>query len=416
MTSPELDWNPFARDNAIGDPGRQPEIKSVSGPLNVGVADTALDFLSLENFEIRGCSTRGWSHRYKGTPRQDSFALLTNDDVVVIAVADGVSEGDFSQVAAETAARSACKLAADQFAKNGAVDWVQLARRISMRIIEEAEYRQISQPPGDEPTIDDRLKACLTKMSTTLIVAVVQRHPQHDGFPTEIGVVAGDSAAYLLTPGDEALIPAGGGKSGSGPITSTRVRPLPGPVEPEAISLLLQPGEALLVGSDGIGDPVGDGTGDVGKEFAHRWAAPPSIDEFLLDVNVYRRSYDDDRTAVGIWIWPDIVLPAPQEPAADADADAAIESLAVADPLEPMETATTVEEIRESAPLAADYVAGSTTKPETEAPADDLVAVLNAVGPSDVLSSSTSVTPNDEATDSSPLESDFQATDFPKES
>src|SRR3546814_9724159 len=88
MTSPELDWNPFARDNAIGDPGRQPEIKSVSGPLNVGVADTALDFLSLEGFEIRGCSTRGWSHRYKGTPRQDtprqdSFALLTNDDVVV---------------------------------------------------------------------------------------------------------------------------------------------------------------------------------------------------------------------------------------------------------------------------------------------------------------------------------------------
>lgn len=309
MTSPVVDWSPFASGNSIGDPGRQPEIKSVSGPLTVGVADTELDFLSLDSFEVRGCSTRGWSHRFRGTPRQDSFALLTNDDILVIAVADGVSEGDFSQVAAETAARSACKLASDQFARNGAIDWVQLARRVSLRIIDEAEYRQISAPEGEPPSIDERLRACLTKMSTTLIVAVIQRSARSDGFAGELGVVAGDSAAYVIRPDCDFLTPLGGGKSGSGPITSTGVRPLPGPVESTAIPFILQPGEALILGSDGLSDPVGDGAGDVGQEFARRWAEPPRIDQFVVDVNVYRRSYDDDRTAVGLWVRPDVVLP-----------------------------------------------------------------------------------------------------------
>lgn len=312
---PSLTWNPFPPDNSLGDPGRQPEIKSVSSVLNVGVADTALDFLTLDAFEVRGCSTRGWSHRYKGTPRQDDFALLVNDDVVVVAVADGVSEGDFSQVAAETAARSACKLAADQIARNGAIDWVQLAGRISMRIIEEGEYRKISHLDVAEPTIDERLAACLSKMSTTLIVAVIERTPSHDGFPAEIGVVAGDSAAYLLRLDSKDLEPVGGGKVGTDSITSTAVRPLPGPVKSSSIRVLLQPGDALIVGSDGIGDPVGDGTGEVGQEFARRWAEPPPIDRFLLDVNVYRRSFDDDRTAVGVWVRPEVELPAEPESA-----------------------------------------------------------------------------------------------------
>lgn len=306
---PSLTWNPFPQENSLGDPGRQPEIKSVSSPLNVGVADTALDFLTLDSFEIRGCSTRGWSHRYKGTPRQDDFALLVNDEVVVVAVADGVSEGDFSQVAAETAARSACKLAADQIARNGSIDWVQLAGRISMRIIEEGEYRKISQLAAAEPTIDERLAACLSKMSTTLIVAVIERTPRHDGFRAEIGVVAGDSAAYLLRLDSKDLEPVGGGKVGTDSITSTAVRPLPGPVKSSSVEVVLQPGDALIVGSDGIGDPVGDGTGEVGQEFARRWAEPPPIDRFLLDVNVYRRSFDDDRTAVGVWVRPEIELP-----------------------------------------------------------------------------------------------------------
>lgn len=375
MTSAPLDWRPFAADNAIGDPGRQPEIRAVHGPLDVGVSDTALDFLSLDAFELRGCATRGWSHRYKGTPRQDAYSLLVNDEVIVIAVADGVSQGEYSQVAADTAARSACKLVADQLSRTGTLDWDQISGRVSKRIIEEAEYRQISHPEGDQPTIDERLRACLSTMATTLIVAVVQRAATHEGHHVEIGVVAGDSVAYLHPAGRDVLVSVSGGKTGTGPITSSRVRPLPGAVEPEVSTFFMLPGEALILGSDGIGDPIGDGDGEVGRELASRWAEPPAIDDFLRDVNVYRRSFDDDRTAVGLWLRPDITLPEAPEPEPEIE-----EPVADEETVDPTDEAVADEEAVD--PI--DEPDPDLEKPETQlirvTPAeDDLTLLADAV-------------------------------------
>lgn len=299
----------FDASNAIGDPGRQPEVRAKGGPLNVGVPDTALDFLTLGPLEVRACSSRGWSHRYQGTPRQDSFCLWADDQVLVVGVADGVSESPQSQVAAETGARSAVKLAADAVARAGFVDWVRLSRRVSLRIVDEAEYRQIASAVGEQPSIEDRLKATRQAMATTLIVAVIRTTPTPEGFPCEVGVVAGDSAAYVLSGG--ALRPVSGGKDLSGPIASSHVRPLPGAVEPESVQFFLRPGEVLVVGTDGIGDIVGDGSGEAALVLAERWVRPPTIDRFLCDVNAYRRTFDDDRTAVAVWVSPDAVLPPP---------------------------------------------------------------------------------------------------------
>lgn len=311
MTEPS--GAPFDPSNAIGDPGRQAEVRAKGGPANVGVPDTALDFLTHGPLEVRACSSRGWSHRFLGTPRQDSFCLWADDRVLVIGVADGVSESPQSQVAAETGARSAVKLAADAVARAGNVDWANLSRRVSLRIIDEAEYRQIASAAGDNPSIEDRLRATRQAMATTLIVAVIRMTPTPEGFPCEVGVVAGDSAAYVLS--DGSLRPVSGGKDQSGPITSSHVRPLPGAVEPESVHFHLRPGEALVVGTDGIGDIVGDGTGEAALVLAERWAQPPTIDRFLCDVNAYRRTFDDDRTAVAVWVSADAVLPAP--PAVD---------------------------------------------------------------------------------------------------
>lgn len=352
MTTTDNTWSPFEPTNAIGDAGRQPEIRSVSSDLNVGVADTSLDFLTVGPLELRACSSRGWSHRYKGTPRQDSYSVLVGDDVLVVAVTDGVSEGDFSQVAADTAARATVKVAADHIAKTGAVDWSLLARRVALRIVEEAEYRQIVPNRGEAADINQRVKAVRAKMSTTLIAAVVRLTPTHLGYEAEIGVVAGDSAAYHLTVGSDVLTPIGGGKELGDSISSTSVRPLPGPADPVVATVYLQPAELLVLGTDGIGDPVGDGTNDFGRELAHRWRTPPTIDEFLLDINVYRRSFDDDRTAVGIWLRPDAAIPG--EPVAE-----------VAEPIEADQESTAGDD----APVPT----------ETPVPADDLTAVSDAV-------------------------------------
>jgi serine/threonine protein phosphatase PrpC len=221
----------------------------------------------------------------------------------VVAVADGVSQGEWSLVAAQTAARAACKLVVDHDPAEG-VDWSWLSRRLSVRIVDEAEYRRLIEAPGEDDTIDDRIARCVRRMSCTLVVAVLHRRPdEHGCFPVELAVVAGDSGAYVLD-GTGLRLAAGGKDETDSPVTSSAVRPLPGAVHPTVAAIPLAPGQALVLVTDGVGDAIGAGTGEVARELAERWRTPPTIDRFLLDVNFLRRSFDDDRTAVAVWAPP----------------------------------------------------------------------------------------------------------------
>lgn len=282
----------------IGDPGRQAEIVPVHGPLCVGVSDTELDFFTAEPFEVRACSTRGASHRHAGVPRQDAYCLATNDDWVALCVADGVSQGRHSQVAAETASRAACKLVLE--AAGGEQDWTALANRVSRRIVEEARYRRLVDVGAIED-LAEQVRAVRQILSTTLVVALVARTAAASGaYPCTLVVLAGDSGAYLLR--EQAFSVLAGGKDlDPNRVADSSVHPLPGPTRPTVLEMELEPGQALLLTSDGVGDALGDGTGDVGSVLAGRWTAPPTAAQLLVDVNFLRRSYDDDRTVVGLW-------------------------------------------------------------------------------------------------------------------
>jgi hypothetical protein len=60
-------------------------------------------------------------------------------------------------------------------------------------------------------------------------------------------------------------------------------------------------GEVLLIGTDGFGDPLGDGTGPVGAHFAVRLARPRPPIAFAHDLDFSRETFDDDRTLLAIW-------------------------------------------------------------------------------------------------------------------
>jgi hypothetical protein len=54
--------------------------------------------------------------------------------------------------------------------------------------------------------------------------------------------------------------------------------------------------------TDGIGDPLAAGTGEVGRFLTGVWSTPPASGlEFAAHVGFARRSFDDDRTAVAFW-------------------------------------------------------------------------------------------------------------------
>ena len=53
--------------------------------------------------------------------------------------------------------------------------------------------------------------------------------------------------------------------------------------------------------TDGLGLPLGDGTGEVGRAFARELAVPPDIPDFARLLDFSRATYDDDRTLVAVW-------------------------------------------------------------------------------------------------------------------
>jgi hypothetical protein len=63
----------------------------------------------------------------------------------------------------------------------------------------------------------------------------------------------------------------------------------------------LDSGHALVLMTDGIGDPLGGGSGMVGDHIAELWSDPPAPLAFASHCDFARKSFDDDRTAVAIW-------------------------------------------------------------------------------------------------------------------
>jgi serine/threonine protein phosphatase PrpC len=351
----------------VGDPGAQAEVVPILGPLTVGLPDSIVDFAACGPWQVRGCATRGMSHRYAGTPRQDSFSVAANADWVVAAVCDGVSQGRESHVAAETAARALCKLALDavtpsaapseatgaaeseptptdeagdenideapnstdettasgptHFAEAAAgehdldgmpadewqdhppllalVSWEQISQRTSRRIIDEARYRGLATTTDDaEPS--EQLRQVRAVMATTAVVVLLSRSAAADGsLPGVLALLAGDSGAYRVSGG--VVSPLLGGKGDDGPITSSAVRPLPGVVTPQVLPFRVAAGEAVILVSDGIGDPLGNGSSTLGQLLGQLWQRPPTPGQLLEQVNFLLRSFDDDRTAVGLW-------------------------------------------------------------------------------------------------------------------
>jgi hypothetical protein len=74
--------------------------------------------------------------------------------------------------------------------------------------------------------------------------------------------------------------------------------------------------DVLLIGTDGIGDPLGTGRGGVGDLFREVLTKPsaPSLIEFAHAVDFSRETFDDDRTLVAVWPRKQASLPKPAQP------------------------------------------------------------------------------------------------------
>jgi hypothetical protein len=112
----------------------------------------------------------------------------------------------------------------------------------------------------------------------------------------------GDSGAWVLSGGrfDRVL---GGKASSDDAISSSAVTALPRvPGDVATATVELGPDDVLIVATDGIGDPLGDGTGSVGALLRSLLdGRVPTLVELAHVVDFSRETFDDDRTLVAVW-------------------------------------------------------------------------------------------------------------------
>ena len=288
----------FAHGNlAFGEPARLRPLPIMLAPtpkrLLEHVPDTALDALDINDASVRAVSVRGHLHRYLGEVRQDSYAIGAVEGCLVLAVADGVGSCPSSELGSASAARVAVgsshlvSTLRDVTDQQSEVDLVEIVRHLT----DIAAERHLD--PG--------------MLATTLLVAVVDLRVPPDGHVPVTILERGDSHAWRSD---------GGGWTRSGaPVESeedplaTSVEPLPQYQVGRVWRLHLSPGETLLLATDGVGDLLRrDGTDapaspEYASALAELWRdAAPAPADLLRVVDATVRSYDDDRTLVGIKI------------------------------------------------------------------------------------------------------------------
>jgi protein phosphatase 2C-like protein len=296
---------------AVGDPGTAAQaVRPLPDPEEWNQRDTVLDGVTIVDaaeqpiVDLRAASVRGHSHRHSGIVRQDDYSYRRTDDgrFLVCAVSDGVSSGRLSHRAAALVARQGCELLAGRLREVGPaeIDWPTLLRGLGAMVIDFGtrliQRSRSSAEPG-EVTPDDVVE----QMAATAVFAIVELEPDDQELPVHICSV-GDSSVWVLRRGTT-WEPVSAVKDNGKIIATSETPALPRlPADPPApIRTALGRADVLVLMTDGLGDPLGDGTGPVGRFLASAWCRPPLALEFAAQVDFSRRSHDDDRTALAIW-------------------------------------------------------------------------------------------------------------------
>jgi Protein phosphatase 2C len=278
----------------VGEPGYDFEPKPPATPSYR--PDTVYDGWSTDLVTVRLASVRGYAHRYEGTPREDDAAAAVHEPTqsVVFAVADGVSAAEQSSIGSALACRGAVNDLLRQLDSGvPAVDWPHVVRTAAWQLVARAAGGR--EPEGAYSEEAER------RYATTLVAGVVR--VDEVGVPEVSLVQVGDSGAWLLdgSRGRYQRLLATKDSHGAA-VLSSAVTPLPRVPSPLPVQrTLLGPASVLLVGTDGFGDALGDGNGEVGELFHRHLRTPPPARGLAHLLDFSRETFDDDRTLLAVW-------------------------------------------------------------------------------------------------------------------
>lgn len=302
-------WQGAVEPYVVGDPGRA---ASHTVPLpdeaHWDRHDTVLDGVTVRAErrvlgELRAVSIRGLAHRHYGRVRQDEYSYRRTQDgrYLVMCVADGVSIGKHSHYAAMAATqRGTRKLVAHLRDGTPAdLNWPAFISSVSDQIVRSGQKYLTSRGITDGTELTPREVA--NHLATTVLYAVLDLHAEQGAHRVDLCAV-GDTSAWVLR-ADQEWEPLQPVKNEGATLYSSSVSALPASSPAQAVPMrtLVHPGEALVLMSDGVGDALGAGTGEVGRFLADVWQRPPSPLAFAAQTEFARKSFDDDRTVLAFW-------------------------------------------------------------------------------------------------------------------
>lgn len=304
-------WGGRFEPFTVGDPGRAPSrVVSRADPRYWDRQDTVLDGVTVHDPDgrpaavLRAASVRGLAHRHYGTVRQDEYAFRVTPDGrhLVVCVADGVSDGDYSHLAALWATHGGvedlCRILADTPPED--LDWARFIGGVAGII--ERSGRSYLLDRGLAPSAVASTRQVAGQLASTVLYAVVDL-TDPDVRPVHLCGL-GDTSAWVLHDGSwQAQQPI---KNDGEEIYSSSVTALPllSAAPPAVMHTEVGPEDVLVLMTDGVGDALADGIGPVGDFLAEQWTVPPTNLEFAAQVDFHRNTFDDDRTVVAIWPLP----------------------------------------------------------------------------------------------------------------
>lgn len=275
--------------------------------------DMTVDVAVVGELSVAAVSVRGAFHQELQTPRQDSYGLGASDDGMWLigVIADGVSEAKLSHVAADVACQTGLSLARAVLSGPGAGlsarPWHRVASGMRQAVRNRAERTAASagrNPDGSRVDPSQLSDGSLARnvMATTAAIVVIATQPDGAGdFPYCYVNISGDGSCFLMQP-SVGWLPISIGKVGGKEIASNAVVALPSdPGSPDTYSGKLIRGQNIVAMSDGYGDSLGDGSGELGAYLLKAWGRPSEAVDMLSKSAIVRIGLDDDHTAIVIW-------------------------------------------------------------------------------------------------------------------
>ncbi|UXY31073.1 protein phosphatase 2C domain-containing protein [Streptomyces sp. HUAS TT20] len=261
-----------------------------------------LDGAAAGRLTVRAVSVRGDSHNWEGSCRQDAMTVTRigppEAEMLLLAVADGVGSAAYSHIGSYRAARETARhldreaegvhaaLSAQDEGELRAIANKAIANAVSeLRAGWEVSARNEGRPYADQD------------YATTLHVLLV---PTDARIRERVVFSVGDGGLFVLREGSWEARNA----IADGGVLDTRTDALPHAYRSVKATLLrTEPGEVLLLGTDGITNPLTQKDPEFARHLADAWGGPevPSLSDFLWQAQTRAKSYDDDRTVICVW-------------------------------------------------------------------------------------------------------------------